>query len=134
MGDTIPTMVVLSMVARGGRQELTLKLTLRLTHGCCIIAMEATLEDTMVDTIPTIVVLPLAVRGGRLPLSRLLTLRLTLGYCIMEDTMEDILDTMEAFMAIPTLLESKRMPQQMTKPDSFTNMFSKSSKISLFTY
>merc|ERR1712066_1076349 len=90
--------------------------------------------DTMVDTIPTIVVLPLAVRGGRLPLSQLLTLRLTLGYCIMEDTMEDISDTMEAFMAIPTLLESKRMPQQMTKPDSFTNMFSKSSKTSRFTY
>merc|ERR1712243_334067 len=131
MVDTIPTTVVSSLVARGGRQELSLKLTLRLTHGCCIIAtMEATLEDTMVDTIPTIVALPLAVRGGRLPLSLLLTLRLTLGYCIMEDT----LDTMEAFMAIPTLLGSKRMPQQMTKPDSFTNMFSKSSKISLFTY
>merc|ERR1712066_605756 len=122
-------------VARGGRQKLSLKLTLRLTHGCCIIAtMEATLGDTMVDTIPTIVVLPLAVRGGRLPLSLLLTLRRTLGYCIMEDTMEDILGTMEAIMALPTLLESKRMPQQMTKPDSFTNMFSKSSKTSLFTY
>merc|ERR1719481_1423509 len=74
----------------------------------------------MVDTIPTMVVLSLAVRGGSLPLSLLLTLRLTLGYCIMADTMEDILGTMEAIMALPTLLESKRMPQQMTKPDSFT--------------
>merc|ERR1712243_480204 len=118
MGDTIPTMVVLSMVARGGKQELSLKLTLRLTHGCCIIAtMEATLEDTMVDTIPTIVVLLLAVRGGRLPLSLLLTLRLTLGCCIMEDTMEDTMDT-------PIWLESKRVPQKMTKPDSLTNMCS----------
>merc|ERR1712112_605246 len=135
MVDTIPTIVVLPLAVRGERQELSLKLTLRLTHGCCIIAtMEATWEGTMVDTIPTIVVLPLAVRGGRLSLSQLLTLRLILGYCIMEDTMEDISDTMEAFMAIPTLLESKRMPQQMTKPDSFTNMFSKSSKTSLFTF
>merc|ERR1712112_493412 len=100
MVDTIPTIVVLPLAVRGERQELSLKLTLRLTHGCCIIAtMEAAWWDTMVDTIPTIVVLPLAVRGGRPPLSLLLTLRLTLGYCIMEDTMEDILDTMEAFMA-----------------------------------
>merc|ERR1712114_145720 len=128
MVDIIPTMVVLSMVAKGGRQELSLKLTLRLTHGCCIIAtMEATWEDTMVGTIPIIIALSLAVRGGRLPLSLLLTLRLTLGCCIMEDTMEDTLDTMEDTMDIPIWLESKRVPQKMTKPDSLTIMSSRPS-------
>merc|ERR1712098_446997 len=100
---------------------LLLLLILTLTPGYCTEAtMEATWEDIMVDTIPTIVVLPLAARGGRQPLSLLLTLRLTLGCCIMEDSMEDTLDTMEDPMALPILLESKRLPQQMTKPASLT--------------
>merc|ERR1712098_673599 len=115
--------------------QLLLLLILRLILGyCMVVTMEATWGDTMVDTIPTMVVLSMVARGGRQELSLKLTLRLTLGYCIMADTMEDTLGTMEAIMALPTLLESKRMPQQMTKPDSFTNMFSKSSKTSLFTY
>merc|ERR1712098_1033418 len=128
MVGTIPTIVVLSLAVRGERRELSLELTLRLTHGCCIIAtMEATWEDTMVDTIPIIIALSLAVRGGRMPLSLLRTLRLTLGCCIMEDTMEDTLDTMEDTMDIPIWLESKRVPQKMTKPDSLTIMSSRPS-------
>merc|ERR1719347_1596708 len=90
--------------------------------------MEDTLEATMGDTIPIITVLFLDVRGGRQPLSLLLILRLTLGCCIMEDSMEDTLDTMEDTMALPILLESKRVPQQMTMSNSFTRTSFNSSK------
>merc|ERR1712058_141219 len=126
MVDTIPTIVVLPLAAREGR--------LRLTLGCCMVAtMEDTLEAIMGDTILIITVLFLDVRGGRQPLSLLLTLRLTLGCCIMEDSIEDTLDTMEDTMALPILLESKRLPQQMTMSNSFTRISFKSSKKQVLT-
>merc|ERR1712098_342457 len=54
MADTIPTMAVIWLAARGERLLLSLLLTLKLTLGCTTTAtiLPTTMEDIMEDTTP----------------------------------------------------------------------------------